>query len=222
MSSRIITVFVVLGFLADWSPTFGAHDQARQVSLEPRIEKVALMPFLRGISGYNTNEMLDSPVSGHYFSGENIPGDAVQKVSILVQGVLTDYHGTRLVEFTKSKAAYDEINGNITSDTPRSLAQKLGKQLGASHIMIGTVWRYQERIGGSYGVEKPACVAFAVYLIDVANGKLLWTESFEEKQRSLSENILSTPTFLKRRGRWLSAMELIECGITQIFERYPF
>jgi len=126
------------------------------------------------------------------------------------------------VGFRESTEVYEQMGKDETRDTPRFLAQKLGKELNASHIMIGTVWRYRERIGGSYGVERPASVAFAVYLIDVANGKLLWTETFQEAQRSLSENLLAAPTFLKRRGRWLSAMELTEQGIEGIFARYPF
>lgn len=223
MSFRIITaLFVVLGLFPEWAPDLGAYDQIRLASSEPQLEKIAVMPFFRGISGYDTNEMLDSSLSGHYFGRENISSHAAQMISRHVQEVLMEHHGGRVIEFRKSAAVYEEMNKDETVDTPRSLARKLGKELGVSHIMIGTVWRYQERIGGSYGVERPASVAFAVYLVDVANGKLLWTESFEEKQRSLSENILETPTFLKRRGRWLSAMELTESGITQIFERYPF
>jgi len=166
--------------------------------------------------------MLDSPASRLCFDYENISSNAVQIMSRHVQEALIDHHGTRVVGFRESTEVYEQMGKDETRDTPRFLAQKLGKELNASHIMIGTVWRYRERIGGSYGVERPASVAFAVYLIDVANGKLLWTETFQEAQRSLSENLLAAPTFLKRRGRWLSAMELTEQGIEGIFARYPF
>jgi TolB-like protein len=223
MSFRsIITVFVALGLLAEWSQTLRANGQSRPDSSAVQIESIAVMPFFEGISGYDATEMLDSPVSRRSFDQENISGNAVQIISRHVQEALIDHHGTRVVRLRESTEVYEQMGKDETRDTPRFLAQKLGKELKVSHIMIGTVWRYRERIGGSYGVERPAAIAFAVYLIDVANGKLLWAENFEETQRSLSENLLAAPTFLRRRGRWLSAMELTEYGIKEIFSRYPF
>lgn len=223
MSFRsIITVFVALGLLAEWSTAHRANGQPSSISSASRVERIAVMPFFKGISGYNAAEMLDSPASGLCFDYENIPSNAEQVISRHVQEALIDHHGTRVVRFRESKEVYDRMGKDETRDTPRFLARKMGKELNVSHIMIGTVWRYRERIGGSYGVERPASVAFAVYLIDVANGKLLWTEIFEETQRSLSENLLAAPSFLKRRGRWLSATELTEQGIEEIFARYPY
>lgn len=223
MSSRsIITVFVVLGLLAEWSLALGANGQSRPASSAVKIENIAVMPFFEGISGYDSTEMLDSPASRFGFDNENLSSNAGQIISRYVQEALVDHHGTRVIRLRDSMESYEQMGKDETRDTPRFLAQKLGKELKVSHIMIGTVWRYRERIGGSYGVERPASVAFAVYLIDVVNGKLLWTESFEETQRSLSENLLAAPAFLKRKGRWLSAMELTEYGIREIFSKYPF
>ncbi len=48
------------------------------------------------------------------------------------------------------------------------------------------------------GSESPASVAFAVYLIDVASGKMLWTGKFAETQRTLSDNVLDTWAFVKK------------------------
>ncbi len=218
----IIAVFVALGLLVEGPLSLGTDSQSRPASSSVQVKRIAVMPFFKGIAGYNATEMLDSPASRSCFDYENISNNAVRIISRYVREALTDYHGTRVVRFRDSKKVYEQMGKDRSRDTPRFLAQKLGKELKASHVMIGTVWRYRERIGGSYGVERPASVAFAVYLIDVASGKLLWTKNFEETQRSLSENLLSAPTFLKRRGRWLSAMELTEHGIEEIFARYPF
>jgi len=223
MSFRsVVTVFVVMGVLGECSLALSADGQSPPNASAVKIEKIAVMPFFTGLSGHNATEMLDSPASGFYFDQENISIDAAQVLTRQVQEALIDHHGTGIISLKESTEVYDQLREKGAREAPRALAQRLGKQLKVGHVMIGTVWRYRDRIGGSYGVERPASVAFAVFLIDVSNGKLLWTENFEETQRSLSENLLAMPTFLKRRGQWLSARELAEYGIDGIFSRYPF
>ncbi|MBU0989327.1 MAG: hypothetical protein KJ823_03990, partial [Proteobacteria bacterium] len=68
---------------------------------------------------------------------------------------------------------FERIPKNEAEDTPRDLAQKTGHALGANLIIVGTVWKFKERVGGAIGVESPASVAFAIGLIDVADGRML-------------------------------------------------
>ena len=218
----IIAVCIAIGFLAEVSSPLTATGQSQPDLHAVQVKRIAVMPFLKATFGHTATETLDSPTSRLYFDYENISSNADQILSRHVQEALRDHHGARVVRLREAIEAYEQMPKDETRDTPRTLAQKLGNELKVSHVMIGTVWRYRERIGGSYGVERPAAVAFAVYLIDVANGNLLWSENFKETQRSLSENLLTAPTFFQRRGRWLSAMELTEYGIEEMFARYPF
>ena len=71
-------------------------------------------------------------------------------------------------------------------------------------------------------MKRPAAVSFAVYLIDVASGKMLWKAKFEETQRSLSENVLNTETFFKRKDEWLTAYELARFGVIEVFKTFPY
>ncbi|NIM98574.1 MAG: hypothetical protein GTO24_10985 [candidate division Zixibacteria bacterium] len=71
------------------------------------------------------------------------------------------------------------------------------------------------------GAESPASVAFAVYLIDVASGKLLWTGKFSETQRTLSDNVLDTWAFVKKGAKWLSADELASYGVKEVLKKSP-
>ena len=71
------------------------------------------------------------------------------------------------------------------------------------------------------GVESPASVAFAVGLIDVASGKMLWEATFDKTQRSLSEDIRDAPAFFKEGAKWLTAKELARYGVNQIFKKFP-
>jgi hypothetical protein len=88
-------------------------------------------------------------------------------------------------------------------------------------MIVGTVWRYKERVGGALAVQSPASVAFAIYVIEVATGKTVWKAKFDETQRPLSENILEAKRFLKRGAKWLSANELAQYGVKEIFKGFP-
>jgi len=88
-------------------------------------------------------------------------------------------------------------------------------------MVAGTVWRYEERGGGPAGSFSPASVAFAVYLIDVTSGRMVWNGSFNETQRSLSDNVLDTWAFMKKGAKWLSAAELARYGVGDVFTKFP-
>jgi len=80
------------------------------------------------------------------------------------------------------------------------------------------IYRFEERKGGSAGVEKPAGVAFHAHLMD--GSRALKTMVFDETQRSLSENLLDLPTFVKRGAKWLTAQELAREGIRKAIDSF--
>jgi hypothetical protein len=84
----------------------------------------------------------------------------------------------------------------------------LEKSLETNLMFAGAVWRYEERSRSAVGAISPSSVAFVVYLIDVATGRLVWKENFDKTPRPLSENILGGKDFLKKGARWLTANEL--------------
>jgi hypothetical protein len=57
--------------------------------------------------------------------------------------------------------------------------------------------------------------------VRVADKTVLWRQGFDKTQQSLSENLLDFHTFLKARGRWVSAYELAELGLDSIVEKLP-
>lgn len=213
----MILAFLVYGFL-----TSKVHAQSETGPPEVQVKKIAVMPLLIGRYGSTVSETLNAPISRLYFDPENIGFNSDQVLTGYVQEALKAKHGERVVTLADVREAYEQISKDREKDTPRILAQKVGKALGANLIMAGNIWRYKERMGGSAGVERPASVAFAVYLIDVPGGKMLWKAKFEETQRSLSENILDAKAFFKKGAKWLSANDLARYGVREIFKKYPF
>lgn len=79
------------------------------------------------------------------------------------------------------------------------------------------VYRFEDKIGGDYSVEKPSSVGFHMHLLE--KGSLLGTYNFEEEQKPLLSNILAIGKFLRRKGKWVDASTLAEEGISEGLRR---
>lgn len=98
---------------------------------------------------------------------------------------------------------------------------RLGKGMEADAVLAGYLYRWIEREGADYGVNRPASVAFDLYLIRSSDGGILWKGGFDKTQQSLTENLLDFSTFLKAKGKWMSVEELAELGLSELLERFP-
>ena len=56
-------------------------------------------------------------------------------------------------------------------------------------------------------------------MIDTANERLIWSDEFQETQRSLGENLLLLGKFIRRKGRWISAAEMASGGLKEMLDR---
>jgi hypothetical protein len=86
---------------------------------------------------------------------------------------------------------------------------------GVDAVLSGVVRRYVERVGGPGGAFKPASVSFTLEL-RTPEGELLWSGTFEETQRALSEDLGSLPRAWRRGFKWLTADELATEGAEEL------
>ncbi len=97
-----------------------------------------------------------------------------------------------------------------TALTDRNVGYSEGKKKGQPYINV-LIYRFQERKGGNYAVEKPASVAFHMHLMkDNVVGKIF---EYTEDQKALSQNLFTVGKFFRRGGRWVTADKLAEEGI---------
>jgi hypothetical protein len=73
------------------------------------------------------------------------------------------------------------------------------------------VYRFQQRRGGNFAVDKPASVGFHLHLSD--QKRIVKIFEFDETQQPLMDNILKLGTFLRRGMKWITASQLAEEGI---------
>ena len=150
-------------------------------------------------------------------TGEPIEEGAAESITADVWGRMTLVSGWEVV-------AESDVRGVMQQLPPTTLANmqdnamKLGRQLSADAVVYGTVTRYQERVGSDYAAKSPAAVAFALHLIDVHNGVVLWTARYARQQEALTQNIFNVGNFLANRGRWVRAHDLAERGIDEALD----
>lgn len=225
LDARIVVLgsaIVLMCFFLSFSTLF-SHAESQQPGVPTlRKEKIAVMPFLKGRYGSDINASIKCPVCELSFLSDELTPDCDRTITRYAQETLEMQHEERVVPFAEVEMAYAQMPKDSANDTPITLAQGLGRRLNAHYVLLGTVWRYKERQGGARGVQSPASVAFAVFLISVAEGKLLWEETFAETQRSLSENVLQARTFFERGAKWLTADELARFGMDEILKDFPY
>ena len=89
------------------------------------------------------------------------------------------------------------------------------------YIIEGFVYKFIERKGSDYSVEEPATIHFVIALRNAITGEIVWQKEYYEKQQELSKNLLNIFNFFKRKGKWLTALELAEQSIYKIVDELP-
>jgi len=55
----------------------------------------------------------------------------------------------------------------------------------------------------------------------VTDGAFVWKGIFDKTQRTLMENVFDVSTFIRGRGKWVTAEQLSEEGVDKILETFP-
>lgn len=195
-------------------------DNSEQRLASPYKEKIVIVGFYAAISKGGKPDVVRDPISGAIFEAEPVSQDAVLKMTDILFNRLVTEKRYNLISPGQALGAYSSI---MNSDTdvgadPVRLFQKVGMSFNADAVLVGYVYRRRERDGTGYGVKRPASVALDLHLLRPSDGAVLWMSKFDKTQRSLSENILDLSTFIKGRGRWMTAEELASLGLEKLIK----
>ena len=200
----------------------GFAEQTDSATPSPPPQKIGVMPFFKGSSGYSLTESLVCPVCQLVYDPQSLSPDCDRVLTQYVQEALEKKFRDRVLPQAIVAKSYEQIPRDDLHDTALALCQKVGKLLGADLMAVGSVWKYRERVGGARAVSNPASVAFALHLVDVQGGNVIWSKSFVQTQRSLSENILDAKAFFDQGAKWLTADELASYGVKEILKEFPY
>ncbi len=127
----------------------------------------------------------------------------------------------KILPLEKVEEALSHQEKRAFEEKPKSASIQLGKELGCDFVAIGFVFRFEERIGSSMGVERPASVGFDLHLYRLKDGGEVWRGKMDETQRPLSENLFKIGSFFRRKAKWLTAEELASVGMDEALRRLP-
>ncbi len=216
---QVMVVGVIFGLLIFLLPAW-CHPQGGGERIAPR-QKVAVLPFLT-IRPHAPGETMIKGLQGEFFfrAGE-LPSRAGSEVTSIFQRQLLRLGRCEVMPLGQVMTALEEPDPLAFREDPLGEAVRLGEGLGAHAVVIGGVYRFEQRIGSALGVERPASVAFDAHLVRVEDRKVIWSVRFDETQRSLSENLLKVSTFVKGGGQWVTVEKLTAIGVESVLRTFP-
>lgn len=189
----------------------------------PEVNKVAVMGFRAAMSQGQEARVIRNPLSGGVVMAAPVPQDVVQEMTGILFDKLVAEERYDLISPGQTQGVFSNI---VASDIninlgPLRVLQDVGTTFGADAVLAGYIYRWREREGGDYGVDRPASVAFDLYLVRPSDGRVLWKDKFDKTQRSWSENLFDSATFFEGGGKWMTAQQLAMFGLDKMLEQMP-
>lgn len=189
----------------------------------PPISRVVVMGFKAAISEGEAPEVFRNPVTGSALMSYPVPRFAVEGLTDELFDLVVSRKKWELVPPGQARGVVEKI---LSSDSqvgmrPVKLLQEVGNTFGADAVLAGYIYRWREREGTDFAAERPASVAFDLYLVHPADGSVIWRRNFNKTQQSLFENLFDFSTYIKSGGRWLTAGQLAIMGLKQISDQLP-
>ena len=221
-------IFLWLWFIACVLLNGACHLQEKKVSDEERmplsvVNKIVVMGFRAAMSQGEKPDVFRDTLSGGIYIAEPVSHDVVEKMTALLFDRLVAEKRYILVSPGQAEGTFSNIvdlDRNMAI-SPVKIIQEVGKTFGANAVLIGHIYRWREREGADYAINRPASVAFDLHLVRPADGAILWRGRFDKTQRSLSENLFDLTTFMEGGGRWMTADKLAMCGLKKLLTEMP-
>ncbi len=179
----------------------------------PTYKSIAVLPFHLAGGNDNIQTMTSCQLSKEQIKCEQVASKIGLLTATSMAREIAIYGLHRVVEPREALAIIPNL-GLVP-------VENIGRKLKVDMLVFGTVTRYLERIGGPYGVTRPASVAFEVVMVDARSGKKVWAGKFSHTQKGLSEDLTNLGSFLRGGGKWLTVRELADVGIARLVQQLP-
>ena len=189
----------------------------------PIIQTLVVVGFRAPISNGKEPELVRNPITGTSFMSWPVPEEVVDDLTDQLFETLARNRDRHLIPPGQAQGVIESIMGSDTKlgIHPLEMIQDVGKAFDADAVLVGQVYRWQDRVGTDYGIERAASVAFDLSLIRPSDGAILWRGNYDKTQKSLFENLFDLNTYIKSGGRWLTASELAGFGLEQLLSKMP-
>ena len=187
------------------------------------VNKVVVDGFHTALAQGNHPDIIRDPLSGTAFMAEPVPQNIANRMTEILYNRVATERRYALISPDQAKGVFSTLinSGKNGATNPIEILQEIGRTFEADAVLTGYIFRWRERKGTDYGVNRPASVAFNLHLISSAEGIVLWTAKFDKTQQSLSENIFDLSMFVKSKGRWMTAENLAMLGLQDMLTKMP-
>ena len=201
---------------------WGAPPPPQAPSWSPR--RVAVLPY-RTVRPDPGGTTACSPVTGAIYACGIDTAAAPEARRVLdraLMEILDQRAAFQVVPPAQAAPVYQRLRRERLGLSVRRAVAAAGRRLGVDAVLVGHIYRYRQRVGGPYTAQRPASVAFDLNLVRVADASVVWKNSFDQTQRSLSENILNLEQYVEHGLRWLTARELARLGMRRLMAGFPW
>ena len=213
-----IAGFILVTFLT-LSITAQAMEKNAEIAKLPM--RVAIISFQPLIPAEGQGNTIICPLCGIGSSSGKILEGSEKIVEEVFVDKLHELKEVELIPSDKVQSVYKRIASESLKEPLLNIYKKVGHELGADVLAVGYVYRYTEREGYNYSVEHPASVFFEIHLIKTIDGSIIWRGFFDKTQKSLMEDVFQISSFFKGGGKWMTARQLTEQGMNEIFKTFP-
>lgn len=221
---RMLLVMAI-GIVVVVTPVLGSDALADEKMPEIHFKRIAVAPFLVGHRQPNMDESLDDtlscPINQICAEDPSIEPNAGIMLQRLVYSTLKRRFDQHVVPMDQVQAAYTGMRLDGAKDSPRTLARRMGERLSADLMLVGTVWRYRELGAIEDLPDRPASVAFVLYLVEAESGRRLWRGIFDMAQEMVLRDMARFSDRIRMGLKWLSADELARHGVKEVFRPFP-
>jgi hypothetical protein len=180
--------------------------------------KVAVLPYQTAILNKETNRAV-SPLTGATHRGGEIIPTAKVVMDQLLAAKLRNSASFALLDPVQAARLLDE---RLRSQSLRQAVRAVGQEMDADAVLIGFIYRMSQRVGEALGAEAPASLAFDLILLRISDGAVVWSNSFDQTQSSLTENLLDIGQYMGRGLYWFRAEEYAQYGMDELFLHFPW
>jgi hypothetical protein len=187
-----------------------------------QVNRLLFIPFRNMSVIYGLNKSVRSPFSGSMFLTRRVDSHGETTLNRLTKAQLLANADLETVTLDQNQSkSYNLLVDSESALFDRKLLTDAGTRAGVDAILIGYLYGFSERVGTKLSVQDPASVSFELVMIRTENGRVLWKKNFQETQQPLSDDLFKLESFLERGGKWVTAEELAQSGLTKMFKSFP-
>ncbi len=220
MKRSYYVILLILNFCV-FSCIFQKHKVSWNKRSIPCFKKIVIIGFRPVSPIFTGSSYVRCPISGDTFRGSMVPEEVTEYMTSLLIKKLAAKNTFTIISYDQVKKEFLDLKDSIDNAQGKLLVEylnQIGKAFKADAVILGHIFRWEQRIGTDFASSRPASVAFDLHIVDTAHGQVVWEAEFDKTQRSLSENLLDIKTFIKGKGKWMTAEQLADMGLSNMIK----